>query len=123
MIVRACAPLRLGLAGGGTDVAPYCDLHGGYVMNAAIDKYAYAMVDESPNRDAVFHALDADVCARMACGDVQHTNPGLQLLIGAYLRVTMDFLENRQPAIRIRTYSDAPPGPGLAPHRSWWLRL
>ena len=113
MIVRARAPLRLGLAGGGTDVAPYCDLHGGYVMNAAIDKYAYAIVDESPSGDAEFHSLDKNIGATLPCGDVHLADPGLQLLIGAYLRVSKDFLDGRQPSIRIRTYSDAPPGSGL----------
>jgi len=113
MTVRARAPLRLGLAGGGTDVAPYCDLHGGFVMNAAIDKHAYVFVDESPSGEVEFHALDNDVSARWPCGEVRDDEPGLRLLVGTYLRISRDFLGARQPPLRIRTHSDAPPGSGL----------
>lgn len=113
MIVRARAPLRLGLAGGGTDVAPFCDLHGGYVMNAAIDKYAYATVDESPTGQAEFHALDHGVSIAWKPQEVVFGQGPLQLLTGTYLRICRDFLDDRRPALRVRTFSDAPPGSGL----------
>lgn len=113
MIVRARAPLRLGLAGGGTDVAPYCDQHGGFVMNAAIDKYAYVIVDPSPSGRVELHALDRGESADWTVGEVDRAGAGLQLLVGAYLRIVGDYLDGRQVPLRIRTYADAPPGSGL----------
>ena len=113
MIVRARAPLRLGLAGGGTDVAPYSDLHGGRVMNATIDRHAYATVDAGDGGQVLLEALDRG--ARLACAPERlEAAPGpLQLLAGTYLRICRDHLEGRRPPLRIRTWSDAPPGSGL----------
>ena len=116
MIVRARAPLRLGFGGGGTDVAPYCDLHGGHVMNAAIDKYAYVTVDDNIDGALELSALDRDATLRCAPGELPApgtVQPELQLLAGAYARIVRDHLDGRAPALRIRTYSDAPPGSGL----------
>jgi len=41
MDIRSRAPVRLSFAGGGTDVSPYCEEHGGCVVSATLSKYAW----------------------------------------------------------------------------------
>lgn len=113
MTVRARAPLRLGLAGGGTDVSPFSDQHGGYVMNVTIDKFAYATVGPSSLRQAEFHSLDA-AQSDLLDPDAVGLDPGpTQLMRGVYRHVADRLLGGRRPALSVRAHSDAPPGSGL----------
>jgi len=41
MVVHSRAPVRVSFAGGGTDVSPFTEEHGGAVVSAAINKYAW----------------------------------------------------------------------------------
>ena len=113
MRVRARAPLRLGLAGGGTDVSPYCDLYGGAVLNATIDKFAYASVEASDDGCLHFEATDLRQTARHTPSPQLALDGPLPLHAGVYNRVIKDFNDGRPLPLRMSTFSDAPPGSGL----------
>jgi D-glycero-alpha-D-manno-heptose-7-phosphate kinase len=109
--VRSRAPLRLGLAGGGTDVSPYCDTYGGLVLNATIDRYCYATLEETVDGAVEFRAPDIDVIDNMTLDPEGQSTP-LNLHRAIYHRLIRDF-DLGSPGIRLTTISDAPPGSGL----------
>jgi D-glycero-alpha-D-manno-heptose-7-phosphate kinase len=113
MIIRARAPLRLGLAGGGTDVSPYCDLHGGFVLNATIDKYAYAIIEPSPGHEVTFCATDGSLVRSYGAAPVIAADGTLDLHKGVYNRVVRDFNGGKPIPLKLSTFIDAPPGSGL----------
>ena len=112
MIVRARAPLRLGLAGGGTDVSPYCDRFGGWILNATIDKFAYAVVEETPGDEVEFIAADGQHAWRGRPEALPDVGAALALPAAVYRRVVRDFRLGA-PGLRLTTFCEVPPGSGL----------
>ena len=112
-IIRSRAPLRLGLAGGGSDVSPYCDIYGGAVLNATIDLSAYCSLAEVENGDVTFIAADRGAVFREAAVPRFPYDGVLDLHKGVYNRVVRDFNDGRPLPVKVTTFSDAPPGSGL----------
>ena len=113
MIFRARAPLRLGLAGGGTDVSPYCDIHGGYVLNAAIDRYAYAVIKTLDQAVVRFVATDQQIEKVRPAEVPLPLNGKLDLHKAVYNRVVKDFNGGKSIPLELSTFCDAPAGSGL----------
>lgn len=112
MIIRSKAPLRLGLAGGGTDVSPYSDIYGGAVLNATISMYAYATIRTRKDDKIILHAMDADEKSEFTASEHLEPDGSLNLIKGIYNRVIREF--NLKPlSFELSTYVDAPPGSGL----------
>ena len=112
MIIRSKAPLRLGLAGGGSDVSPYSDIYGGLVLNATINLYAYCTIEETNNDTITICSFDANFNKSFASAPFLEIDGEASLIKGVYNRVVKDF---RLPPLsfKITTYSDAPAGSGL----------
>ncbi|HYM19225.1 MAG TPA: hypothetical protein VEU06_11720 [Micropepsaceae bacterium] len=113
MIVRARAPLRLGLAGGGTDLSPFCDLHGGCVLNATIDLYAYAHIIEKDDGLIRISAPDIGEDFSGEARDRLEPTGSLALHKAVYNRIVRDYGDGKPLAFHLITHCDAPPGSGL----------
>lgn len=113
MIVRARAPLRLGLAGGGTDLSPFCDLYGGCVLNATIDLYAYAHIETTLDHGLRFSARDMQAEFSASAAPALELGGPLTLHKAVYNRIVRQFCGGRSLPIHLMTHCDAPPGSGL----------
>ncbi len=112
MIIRSKAPLRIGLAGGGTDVSPYSDIYGGAILNATISLYAYASIKPRNDGKIIINAIDRNEIIELKSDEYLAIDGKLDLIKGVYNRIVKDFIK-KPLSFEINTYVDAPPGSGL----------
>lgn len=113
MIIRSKAPLRLGLAGGGTDLDSYSSLYGGVVLNVTINMYAHCTIETTNNNQIEFIAKDLGVSEVYPLSTNIDISEKLQLHCGVYNRIVKDFNNGNPISLKVTTYSDAPAGSGL----------
>jgi D-glycero-alpha-D-manno-heptose-7-phosphate kinase len=107
------APLRLGLAGGGTDVSPYSELYGGSILNATINQFAYATIAPAAESGCVnLYSADRQETETLNATSLLPLNGKLDLLKGIVNRIRQDF-DTGPLSFELTTYVDAPPGSGL----------
>lgn len=109
---RSKAPLRVSLAGGGTDVSPYPEEKGGAVLNCTIDKFAYATlrVDEKGPPSTRVHSLDYNLTVDYERPEDLTYNGELDLVKAA---VKILRPNGNGGSYELFLHSDAPPGTGL----------
>ena len=99
------------MAGGGTDLSPYCDEYGGAILNVTIDRYAFASITPRDDGRVVFEADDLDVGEDLRPGNAGTSR--LMLHQGVYQRMISDFNGGRNMPMTLKTTVDAPAGSGL----------
>ena len=114
MIIRSRAPLRLGFAGGGTDLESYSNKYGGCVFNATIGMYAYCTIIPTTDNKIKIYAYDNNnslECDSSSFLDID--NKTLILHKGVYNRIVKEFNNGKPLSFVMSTSNDAPIGSGL----------
>jgi D-glycero-alpha-D-manno-heptose-7-phosphate kinase len=110
--IRTKAPLRISFCGGGTDVMPYAAEQGGCVLNATIDRYAYATLVDEGRKDFVVHSLDYNLTRQLDLEQPLVYDGQLDLVKAAF-----KWLNPRENGddrgFELHLHTDAPPGSGL----------
>jgi D-glycero-alpha-D-manno-heptose-7-phosphate kinase len=111
---RARAPLRISFGGGGTDVSPYTEQHGGAVLSAAINRFASATVRVVDTGRISITSIDYDRTIEYGLTAPAVVDSQLALAQGVvdHFRKRCH-LEKACPGLEISLHNDAPPGSGL----------
>ncbi|MDD2288714.1 MAG: dehydrogenase, partial [Bacteroidales bacterium] len=112
MIIRSKAPLRIGLAGGGTDVSPYSDIYGGCILNATTSLYAYTDIIPNNSNTIRFFLQDKSEKYEYKSEKSLPINGEIDLIKAIYNRIIKEF-NLEALSFDLHTYVDAPPGSGL----------
>lgn len=107
MLIRARAPLRVSFAGGGTDVSPYTEEHGGAVLSTTIDRYAYVQLTAVDNGSIEMHDLDTDQVTIADVDDVLEINGQHDLAKAVVSRLELS------KGFKLDMHTDVPWGSGL----------
>jgi D-glycero-alpha-D-manno-heptose-7-phosphate kinase len=103
-IYKAKAPMRIGFFGGGTDVSPYAEEHGGKVLNCTIDKYVRCMLRPSGDAGITIRSLDLEAVSRNVTGRWEGRL--------ALPQAVLDAMPTAR-GVEVTMFSDVPPGSGL----------
>ena len=107
MHFRARAPLRIGIAGGGTDVEPYASMKVGAVFNTTINRYAYCTITPTNDHSMSIHSTDYGKFEAPLDGGPLALDGNMDLIkaVTNYFNITDGF--------KMFLQSEAPPGSGL----------
>lgn len=110
---RSKAPLRIGLAGGGTDVSPFSDLYGGAILNATVSLYAHAALTPRDDDKIILRSIDREEHLELPVSDFLDPEDGpLKLQKGVYNRIVKDYLKEGR-GFELITSIDVSSGSGL----------
>src|SRR5213592_3184254 len=101
MKVRSKAPLRLGFGGGGTDVSPYSETFGGFVLNATVDLYAYCTLELTGGDRVELLAADLGERFEAASSAPLPLNGALRLHQGIYNRIVRQCCDGEPLGLRL----------------------
>ena len=112
MIYRSKAPLRIGLAGGGTDVSPYTERYGGAILNATINLYAHASIESTGDNYIILNDANGQQELRFEWSHQLPIDGNLDLLKGVYNHIQQKY-SLPISGFKLTTSVDTPAGSGL----------